>query len=107
MGSGASKIAFRDVLQQLGERDVPPNEVVFWEKLWQTATTPHVSSHKNIRASTLSRRRRSRHRDHQQHPALWEVLDARPLGISHSKILHTDGRGVVSLDALPRNTIIQ
>lgn len=43
MGNGRSKEAFRNVLQQLNERDVSPSDTALWEKLWTTESTPHVS----------------------------------------------------------------
>ena len=42
MGSGASKVAFRDVLQELGENDISVEDASFWSKLWRTESTPHV-----------------------------------------------------------------
>ena len=44
MGNGASKVAFRDVLQQLGEEDISLDDTEFWSKLWKTESSPHVSA---------------------------------------------------------------
>lgn len=48
MGNGASKVAFRDVLQQLGEEDISPEDTAFWSKLWKTESSPHVSAHRRL-----------------------------------------------------------
>lgn len=44
MGSGASKVVFRDVLQHLGEEDISLDDTAFWSKLWETESSPHVSA---------------------------------------------------------------
>lgn len=43
MGTGASKVAFRDVLAQLKNEDIATNDAAFWSNLWKTETNPHVS----------------------------------------------------------------
>lgn len=42
MGSGASRVAFRDVLQELGANDISLEDAAYWSKLWKTESTPHV-----------------------------------------------------------------
>lgn len=42
MGSGASKVAFREVVQEVGEKDISGDDKAFWNKLWRTETNPHV-----------------------------------------------------------------
>lgn len=44
MGSGSSKVAFRDVLQELGEKEISVKDDAFWSKLWKTESSPHVRS---------------------------------------------------------------
>ncbi|CAB1097581.1 unnamed protein product [Ectocarpus sp. CCAP 1310/34] len=41
MGTGASKVAFRDVLAQLKNEDIATNDAAFWSNLWKTETNPH------------------------------------------------------------------
>eukprot|EP00904_Undaria_pinnatifida_P010228 jgi/Undpi1/6335/HiC_scaffold_20.g08818.m1 len=41
MGSGSSKVAFRDVLQELGEKEISVKDDAFWSKLWKTESSPH------------------------------------------------------------------
>ncbi|CAN0104017.1 unnamed protein product, partial [Ectocarpus fasciculatus] len=41
MGTGASKVAFRDVLAQLKNEDIARDDAAFWSKLWKTETNPH------------------------------------------------------------------
>lgn len=44
MGTGASKVEFRQVLQQLGGEDISVDDAAFWSRLWKTESTPHVSA---------------------------------------------------------------
>lgn len=42
MGSGTSKVAFREVVQEVGEKDISGDDKAFWNKLWRTESNPHV-----------------------------------------------------------------
>ena len=42
MGNGTSKTAFREVVQEVGEKDISGENKEFWNRLWRTESTPHV-----------------------------------------------------------------
>ncbi|CAM9734928.1 unnamed protein product [Ascophyllum nodosum] len=41
MGNGTSKTAFREVVQEVGEKDISGENKEFWNRLWRTESTPH------------------------------------------------------------------